>query len=121
MNNVREQRVIALLDSLSTGLLWLTHTGHILSANAEAVCTTGLRSGDRLPTGELLRAVGQAVQHRVPRQARLIGRPDTPGNLVPELLCRVLPGLRDDDGFVLLGTPVHAPSVDASLLMQLLG
>ena len=118
---VPASRVPGWLDSLQQGLVWVHHTGRVLHANPQAVCSTGVRTGDRLSPGELLRAVVQAVHHRVARDARLTGRPQATGDLVPQLLCRVLPGTGDDDALIVLGTAQHEPALDSALLMRLLG
>jgi hypothetical protein len=115
-----DDRMPALLNQLQQGLLWAQHGGRVRHANAQAMCLTGLRAGDRLPPGELLRAVVESVHHRMPRHSRLLGQPAAPGDLVPQLLCTVLPGLADDDALIVLGSPQHLPPLDTSLLMRLI-
>ncbi|OYV01262.1 MAG: histidine kinase [Burkholderiales bacterium PBB5] len=112
-------RLPALLDRLKPGVLWVSHLGLVHHSNAESMCCTGVRTGDRLPAGDLLRAVVEAVHHRVPRRAVLTGRPALAGDLEPQMTCQVLPGLSDEDALVLLGEPAHATGLDTELLMQL--
>jgi hypothetical protein len=119
MDTTLLSRLPGLLDRLQPGVLWVSHLGLVHHSNPEAMCRTGVRSGDRVPGGDLLRAVVEAVHHRLPRRAVLCGRPAQAGDLEPQLACEVLPGLSDDDALVMLGEPAHATGLDTELLMQL--
>lgn len=92
-----------LLENLKTGLLWVTRDGVVRYANADAANRTGLAPGRKLFDPDLLRSVTEAVAHSVPRLTKTVGVAAQPGGALPELSCRVLPGLARDDAFVLIG------------------
>jgi signal transduction histidine kinase len=90
-----------LLENLRPGLLWVTRDGVVRYANGEAAARTGLAAGRKLYDPDLSRAVGQSVAGRVPRTLTATGVLD--GTSTAELKCRVIPGLAQDDAFVLIG------------------
>ena len=92
-----------LLENLKTGLLWVTRDGVVRYANADAANRTGLAPGRKLFDPDLLRSVTEVVAHSVPRLTKTVGVAAQPGGALPELSCRVLPGLARDDAFVLIG------------------
>jgi len=90
-----------LLENLRPGLLWVTREGIVRYANGEAAARTGLAPGRKLYDPDLSRAVAQSISGRVPRNmttAGVVGATDS-----GELKCRVIPGLAQDDAFVLIG------------------
>jgi len=94
-----------LLENLRPGLLWVTREGIVRYANGEAAARTGLAAGRKLYDPDLARAVAQSVAGRVPRVVNAAGVvTGTAGN--GELKCRVIPGLAQDDAFVLIGQQV---------------
>jgi signal transduction histidine kinase len=91
-----------LLENLRPGLLWVARDGMVRYANAEAGVRTGLATGRRLFDPDLLRAVEASVAGRVPRAVSAVGLAAAPGAAPAELKCRVIPGLANDDAFVLI-------------------
>lgn len=92
-----------LLENLRTGLLWVTRDGIVRYANGDGAARTGLAPGRKVYDPDLARAVSQSVAARVPRQVTAVGVGMAAGG---ELQCRVIPGLAQDDAFVLIGTPL---------------
>lgn len=113
-------RIDALLDQIDQGLLCAGRDGAVRRANAEAACATGLSAGMRLPDDALLQAVADTVIHRVPRSAVLSGLPATPNGPTPQIHCRVLPGLGEDEAFVLLGERSDRPQLEPETLLRLM-
>lgn len=91
-----------LLENLKPGLLWVTRDGMVRYANAAAGARTGLATGRRLFDPDLGRAVTAAIAGRVPRAVVSVGTAQAGGGAPPELKCRVIPGLANDDAFVLV-------------------
>lgn len=87
--------LIELFDRVADGLLWVQANGHVRHANGEACRLTPLRTGDRLEDPALLRAVQVAARARQSRLSSL-----TTGDRLQR--CRVIPGLAEDDAFVLI-------------------
>lgn len=110
-----------LLENLKTGLLWVTRDGVVRYANADAANRTGLAPGRKLFDPDLLRSVTEAVTHSVPRVVKTVGVAAQAGEALPELSCRVLPGLARDDAFVLIGNDGHSDASTAyDNLMQVI-
>jgi signal transduction histidine kinase len=99
-----------LLENLKQGLLWVNREGVVRYANTDAVARTGLATGRTLYDPDLRRAVVEAVTHGAVRQVKAMGVAAQPGEAIPELACRVLPGLARDDAFVMIAAD---PSADA--------
>lgn len=94
-----------LLENLRPGLLWVTREGIVRYANGEAAARTGLAPGRKLYDPDLARAVAQSVAGRVPRVVAATGVVNgAAGN--GEMSCRVIPGLAQDDAFVLIGPQI---------------
>lgn len=91
-----------LLENLKPGLLWVTRDGMVRYANADASARTGLATGRRLFDPDLTRAVAASIAGRVPRAVAAAGMMGTDGEPPSELKCRVIPGLANDDAFVLV-------------------
>lgn len=91
-----------LLENLKPGLLWVTGDGVVRYANAVAGARTGLAAGRKLFDPDLARAVTAAISGRVPRVVSSVGTAAAGVGLLPELRCRVIPGLANDDAFVLV-------------------
>ncbi len=91
-----------LLENLKPGLLWVTRDGVVRYANAVAGARTGLATGRKLFDPDLARAVAAAISGRVPRVVSAVGPAAAGAGLLPELHCRVIPGLANDDAFVLV-------------------
>ena len=98
-----------LLENLKPGLLWVSRDGLVRYANGDAGARTGLAPGRRLYDPDMARAVSAVVTGREPRAVNAFGAPAQQGGVVPELKCRVIPGLAADDAFVLIG---NDPSAD---------
>ena len=98
-----------LLENLKPGLLWVSRDGLVRYANGDAGARTGLAPGRRLYDPDMARAVSAVVTGREPRAVNAFGAPAQQGGAVPELKCRVIPGLAADDAFVLIG---NDPSAD---------
>ena len=94
-----------LLENLRPGLLWVTREGIVRYANGEAAARTGLAAGRKLYDPDLARVVGQSVAGRVPREVKATGVVAGGGGN-GELNCRVIPGLAQDDAFVLIAKPI---------------
>lgn len=110
-----------LLENLKQGLLWVTRDGVVRYANADATQRTGLAPGRKLFDPDLLRGVTEAVAHSVPRAVKSIGVAPGTGEALPELACRVLPGLARDDAFVLISNDGKADASTAyDNLMQVI-
>lgn len=105
-----------LLENLKPGLLWVTRDGVVRYANGEAGQRTGLAAGRKLYDPDLMRAVAMSVAGRVPRTVATVGSAEEAGS---ELKCRVIPGLAQDDAFVLIGqNPNHDDGNGFDNLMQ---
>ena len=98
-----------LFENLKPGLLWVSRDGLVRYANGDAGARTGLAPGRRLYDPDMARAVSAVVTGREPRAVNAFGAPAQQGGAVPELKCRVIPGLAADDAFVLIG---NDPSAD---------
>jgi hypothetical protein len=94
-----------ILENQKSGLLWVSQDGLVRYANGDACARTGLAAGSKLYDPDLARAVTSAVLGRVSAAITASGRPTAPGAPVPELSCRVVPGLSRDDAFVFLRDP----------------
>ena len=97
-----------LLDNLKPGLLWVSRDGLVHYANGDAGARTGLAPGRRLYDPDMARTVSAVVTGRAPRAVTAFGAPAQQGGAVPELKCRVIPGLSTDDAFVLIGNEPNA-------------
>lgn len=91
-----------ILENQKSGLLWVSQDGLVRYANGEACSRTGLAPGGKLYDPDLARAVTQAVIARASAMVTASGRPAQAGDAVPELRCRVVPGLSRDDAFVFI-------------------
>lgn len=91
-----------LLETLQCGMLWLSRDGLVRFANSQAVAKMRVNTGSRLQDPTLLNAVNGTVIEQTSRMVVVSGQPAGPGEPVPELRCRVLPGLSRDDAMVLL-------------------
>ncbi len=98
-----------LLENLKPGLLWVSRDGLVRYANGDAGARTGLAPGRRLYDPDMASTVSAVVTGREPRAVNAFGAPAQQGGAVPELKCRVIPGLAADDAFVLIG---NDPSAD---------
>jgi signal transduction histidine kinase len=90
------------LENLKPGLLWVTRDGTVRYANADATARTGLATGRKLFDPDLTRAVTAAIAGRVPRLVNSVGTAAAGGGTPSDLKCRVIPGLANDDAFVLV-------------------
>jgi hypothetical protein len=107
-----------LLESLKPGLLWVGRDGAVRYANSGATQSTGLSTGRKLYDPDLMRATGEAIASRSPRQLQIPGRSTVAGAPIPELPCKVIPGLGSDDALVLIqGDASRDRSVDYDNLM----
>lgn len=110
-----------ILENQKTGLLWVGQDGVVRFANGDACSRTGLTAGSKLYDAELSRAVTQAVLHGASAAVIATGRPAQAGAPVPELACRVVPGLARDDAFVFIRDTVSAdPGIACENLMQII-
>lgn len=91
-----------ILENQKSGLLWVSQDGMVRYANGEACSRTGLAAGGKLYDPDLTRAVASAVIARASAVVNAPGRPSHAGEPVPELRCRVVPGLSKDDAFVFI-------------------
>lgn len=91
-----------LLENLKTGMLWLSRDGLVRFANSQAVAKTRMNTGSRVQDPTLLNAVNGTVIEQTARTVLISGQPAGPGEPVPELRCKVLPGLSRDDAMVLV-------------------
>ena len=98
-----------LFENLKPGLLWVSRDGLVRYANGDAGARTGLAPGRRLYDPDMARTVSAVVTGREPRAVKAFGAPAQLGGAVPELKCRVIPGLSADDAFVMIG---NDPSAD---------
>jgi hypothetical protein len=98
-----------LLENLQSGMLWVSRDGVVRYANGDAGVRTGLAAGQRLYDPDMTRAVSAVVAARSPRAVTALGVPAQQGGAIPQLKCRVIPGLAADDAFVLIGKD---PSTD---------
>jgi signal transduction histidine kinase len=89
--------LIELFERVADGLLWVQAGGQIRHANGEARRLTALRTGDRLEDPGLLRAIQVAARARLSRLSSLPA-----GDRLQR--CRVIPGMGDDDAFVLFSS-----------------
>lgn len=92
-----------LLENLKSGMLWVSRDGIVRYANGEGGSRTGLVAGQRLYDPDMARTVSAVVAGRAARAVTALGAPAQPGGAIPELKCRVIPGLSADDAFVLIG------------------
>lgn len=97
-----------LLENLKPGLLWVGRDGAVRFANGDAGARTGLATGARLYDPDMARAVSAVVKGRTPAAVTALGKPAQHGGAMPELKCRVIPGLAADDAFVLIGADPNA-------------
>jgi hypothetical protein len=102
-----------LLENLRPGLLWVSRDGVVRYANGAASHRTGLAPGRKLYDPDLSRAVSTTVAARTPRTVTAMGTAPQPGGAVPQLDCRVIPGLSADDAFVLIGAGAAGDHSDA--------
>jgi light-regulated signal transduction histidine kinase (bacteriophytochrome) len=91
-----------LLENLQPGMLWVSRDGLVRFSNAQAAAKMRLNSGARLQEPTLINAVNGTVIEQTPRTVTICGQPAGPGEPVPELRCKVLPGLSRDDAMVLV-------------------
>ena len=91
-----------LLENLQPGMLWVSRDGLVRFSNAQAAAKLRLNSGSRLQEPTLINAVNGTVIEQTPRTVMICGQPAGPGEPVPELRCKVLPGLSRDDAMVLV-------------------
>lgn len=91
-----------ILENQKSGLLWVTHDGIVRYANGDACSRTGLAGGSKLYDPDLVHAVERSALQRVSASLTVPGRPTALGEAIPELRCRVVPGLAKDDAFVFM-------------------
>ena len=91
-----------ILENQKSGLLWVTHDGIVRYANGDACSRTGLAGGSKLYDPDLVHAVERSALQRVSASLTVTGRPSVVGEAIPELRCRVVPGLAKDDAVVFL-------------------
>ena len=110
-----------LLENLQTGMLWLSRDGLVRFANTQAVAKLRLNAGSRVQEPTLVNAVNGTVLEQSARVVTIAGHPASPGAPVPELRCRVLPGLSRDDAMVLVADSAdeHADVGFDNLMMML--
>lgn len=98
------------LEHLKPGLIWVGADGTVRHASRQGQRCTGLATGARVADRQLAQAVVTASLGAVDRQLSLSPR----GGAVPEVKCRVIPGLDGDDAFVLVGDgPDEASGLDS--------
>jgi hypothetical protein len=109
-----------LLDNVNTGLLWVGRDGSVRHVNAEGAARTGLTAGLRLADTPLAAAVAVTLSTQEPRDVAVPGWVSEGGQAtLPEMSCRVIPGLSGDDAFVLIANePVAGPVAAFDRLMQ---
>jgi len=95
--------LVELMENLRSGMLWVSRDGIVRYANGEAGARTGLAAGQKLYDPDMARAVHAVVAGRAARGVTAMGSPPQQGGAIPELKCRVIPGLAADDAFVLIG------------------
>ena len=91
-----------LLENLQPGMLWVSRDGLVRFSNAQAAAKMRLNAGARLQEPTLINAVNGTVIEQTARTVTICGQPAGPGEPVPELRCKVLPGLSRDDAMVLV-------------------
>ncbi len=91
-----------LLENVKAGLVWTGADGLVRFVNQEAARSTGLAVGRRLYDPDMARAVRHTVAMREVSNLVLVGLPSQSGQSAQELSCRVIPGLAQDDCFVLI-------------------
>jgi len=89
-----------LLENQRSGLLWVRRDAVVRYANSEAILCTGLTAGSKIRDEGLARAIADTVDAGVAKAAASLGIASVPGAAMPELQCRVIPGLARDDAFV---------------------
>lgn len=110
-----------ILENQKSGLLWVSQDGVVRYANGDACARTGLASGGKLYDPDLARAVTKAALQRVGGAVTAPGRPAAPGEPVPELKCRVVPGLSKDDAFIFIRDDnATDPGIAFENLMQII-
>lgn len=108
-----------LLESLKTGLLWVTRDATVRYANGLGITRTGLSPGRKLWDPELVRAVTAVVGAGSPRVVQAIGVSQG-GGPAPSLSCRVIPGLSRDDAFILIQSDGSEDGTAIDNLMQVI-
>jgi hypothetical protein len=91
-----------LLETMQPGMLWVSRDGLVRFSNAQAAAKKRLNSGARLQEPTLINAVNGTVIEPTSRTVTICGQPAGPGEPVPALRCKVLPGLSRDDAMVLV-------------------
>ena len=91
-----------LLENLQPGMLWLSRDGLVRFANTQAAAKLRLNTGSRVQEPTLINAVNGTVIEQTARVVTISGPPASPGEVVPVLRCKVLPGLARDDAMVLV-------------------
>lgn len=110
-----------ILENQKSGLLWVTHDGIVRYANGDACSRTGLAGGSKLYDPDLVHAVERSALQRVSASLTVLGRPMALGEAIPELRCRVVPGLAKDDAFVFLREESAAdPGIAYENLMEII-
>lgn len=90
-----------LLENLKPGLVWVGADGVVRHANRSGLGRTGLVAGQRIRDPELARAVVAAALCRTGRELSFTPTAHDGAQRAP-VDCRVIPGLEDDDAFVLV-------------------
>jgi hypothetical protein len=110
-----------ILENQKSGLLWVSQDGIVRYANGDACSRTGLAAGGKLYDPDLARAVAQAAISRISGAVTAPGRPRAPGEVIPDLNCRIVPGLSKDDAFVFIRDDNSAdPNVAFNNLLQII-
>lgn len=91
-----------ILENLQPGMLWVSRDGLVRYANARAAASTRLTAGSRVQEASLRQAVDGVLLDHAARSVMMSGWPAAPGEAMPELHCKVLPGLARDDAMVLI-------------------
>ncbi len=91
-----------ILENLQPGMLWVSRDGLVRYANARATTSTRLAAGSRVQEAALRKAVDGVVVDHTARSVVMSGWPPAPGEVAPELRCKVLPGLAQDDAMILI-------------------
>jgi hypothetical protein len=102
-----------LLENQRSGLLWVTRDAVVRYANSEASQKTSLATGAQVFDPTLARAIAESVNTGVAKAVSSLGVASSPGGTIPELQCRVIPGLSRDDAFVLIRDPNLTDPSDA--------
>lgn len=109
-----------ILENQKTGLLWVSQNGLVRYANSDACMRTGLVAGGTLYDPDLTRAVAEATVGRI-STVTAPGRAGHAGEAVPELRCRIVPGLSKDDAFVFIrDAHVSDPGIAFENLMEII-